>query len=239
MSGHSKWSKVKHQKATTDAVKSRAFTKASRALTVSVKEGGGITDPDKNFHLRLAIEQARAVNMPKDTIERAIEKGAGIGAQAFEQRVYEGYGPGGVAYVVEAMTDNHQRTGSEMKHQFDRFGGTLASPGAVLFQFKKCGVLLISKASGSLDVVLEAALVAGADDVIEREDVFEVYTQVSRLSSIKKLLEDRGFVIDVTDLVERSTVTVRPPSDIRAANEELFESLESLDDVQKIFTTME
>src|SRR3989338_10745888 len=145
MSGHSKWSKVKHQKATTDAVKSRAFTRASRAITVSVKEGGGIADPDKNFRLRLAIEQAKAVNMPKDTIERAIEKGSGAGAAAYENLLYEGYGPGGVAYLVEAATDNHQRTVSEVKHVFDHAGGTLAAPGAVSYQFRRSGVVLVSK----------------------------------------------------------------------------------------------
>jgi YebC/PmpR family DNA-binding regulatory protein len=221
MSGHSKWSKVKHQKAATDVVKSRAFTKASRGLTVSVREGGGITDPEKNFHLRLAIEQARSVNMPKDTIERAIEKGAGAGAQVFEQLIYEGYGPGGVAYLVKAATDNHQRTGAEMKHQFDRFGGSLATPGAVLYQFVQNGLMVIPKLSYTYDTV------------------FEVYTQTILLSSVKKKLEDNGFVIDVTTLVYRSTVLMRPVDDIRQKNEELIESLETLEDVQKVFTTME
>lgn len=239
MSGHSKWSKVKHQKATTDVVKSRAFTKASRGLTVSVREGGGITDPEKNFHLRLAIEQARAVNMPKDTIERAIEKGAGIGAQAYEQLIYEGYGPGGVAYLVQAATDSHQRTGAEMKHQFDRLGGSLATPGAVLYQFAHNGVMVIPKSPYTYDAVLEAALLAGADDVVMQDDVYEVYTQVAMLSLVKKQLETSGFAIDVTDLVYRSTVLVQPVDDIRQKNEELIESLESLDDVQKVFTTME
>lgn len=239
MSGHSKWSKVKHQKATTDAVKSRAFTKASRALTVSVREGGGITDPEKNFHLRLAIELARSVNMPKDTIERAIEKGAGAGAQAFEQLVYEGYGPGGVAYIVEAATDNHQRTGAEMKHQFDRAGGSLATPGAVSYQFIRNGVLLVTKSSHTFDSVFEAALKAGADDVIERDDVFEVYTAVTGVSSAKRELEAAGFVTEGMELIHRSKMTVRPADDVRRYNEELIESLEGLDDVQHVFTTME
>lgn len=239
MSGHSKWSKVKHQKATTDAVKSRAFTKASRGLTVSVREGGGITDPEKNFHLRLAIELARSVNMPKDTIERAIEKGAGVGAHAFEQLIYEGYGPGGVAYIVEAATDNHQRTGAEMKHQFDRSGGSLATPGAVSYQFQRNGVLLINKSSHAFDAVLEAALKAGADDVVERDDVFEVYTAVTGVASAKRELEAGGFAIEVMELVHRPNVSVRPPEDIRALNEALIESLEGLDDVQNVYTTME
>ncbi len=239
MSGHSKWSKVKHQKATTDAVKSRAFTKASRAITVAVREGGGIADPDKNFHLRLAIELARSVNMPKDTIERAIEKGVGGGGAALENLVYEGYGPGGVAYVVEATTDNHQRTGSEVKHQFDRFGGTLATPGAVLYQFQKSGVLLIAKAGNTFDSLLDRVIAAGADDLVEQEDVFEVYTASTMLDKVKKQLESEGSIIESAEFIMRSTMQVAVSDAIREKNEALTEALESLEDVQHIYTTME
>ena len=137
MSGHSKWSKVKHQKATTDVVKGAAFTKASRAITLAVREGGGIPDPEKNFRLRLAIEKARAVNMPKENIARAIDKATGGGAGDIEQVVYEGYGPGGVAFMIEAATDNRNRTVSVVKNMFERNGGTLAGPGAVSFLFTK------------------------------------------------------------------------------------------------------
>lgn len=137
MSGHSKWSKVKHQKATTDLAKAAAFTKASRAITVAVKEGGGITDPIGNFRLRLAIDKAREVNMLKDTIQRAIEKASGEGANAFEQVTYEGYGPGGAAILIEGTTDNRNRTTSQIKNVLERNGGSLARPGAVQFQFTK------------------------------------------------------------------------------------------------------
>lgn len=137
MSGHSKWSKVKHQKATTDLAKAAAFTKASRAITVAVKEGGGITDLNGNFRLRLAIDKAREVNMPKDTIQRAIEKASGEGANAFEQVTYEGYGPGGAAILIEGTTDNRNRTTSQIKNVLERNGGSLARPGAVQFQFTK------------------------------------------------------------------------------------------------------
>lgn len=137
MSGHSKWSKVKHQKETTDAVKSQAFTRTSRALTVAVKEGGGVSDPNKNFRLRLAIDQARAVNMPKETIERAIERGVGGGSDPVESVTYEGYGPGGVAYLVYATTDNHQRTAALLKHTFEHEGGSLSAPHAVEYLFEK------------------------------------------------------------------------------------------------------
>ncbi|HLD25102.1 MAG TPA: YebC/PmpR family DNA-binding transcriptional regulator [Patescibacteria group bacterium] len=137
MSGHSKWSKVKHQKQTTDAAKAQAFTRASHALAISVKEGGGVTDPNKNSRLRLAIEQARAVNMPKDTIERAIRRASSAQGKDTQHILYEGYGPGGVAYIVETETDNHQRTGAALKHIFEHAGGTLASPGAVEYLFSK------------------------------------------------------------------------------------------------------
>lgn len=239
MSGHSKWSKVKHQKATTDAVKSQSFTKASRGLTVAVREGGGITDPEKNFHLRLAIEFARSVNMPKDTIERAIEKGAGVGAAAYETLVYEGYGPGGVAYIVVAATDNHQRTGSEIKHQFDRAGGSLAAPGAVTYQFRKNGVILVSKTGRSFDDMVEMVIRLGGDDVIEKEDVYEIYTAATELSRVKLQLEGEGVVIEHTELIMRASTPVAPGEEIKAKNDALVAVLESLDDVQKVYTTME
>lgn len=239
MSGHSKWSKVKHQKATTDAVKSRAFTRASRGLTVSVREGGGITDPDKNFHLRLAIELARAVNMPKDTIERAIEKGAGTGAGSFETLLYEGYGPGGVAYVVQAATDNHQRTAAVVKHAFEHADGSLAVPGAVMYQFSRNGVLLIPKEARLLDAMIELALGAGADDVIERDDVFEVYTKHTMLSSVQQQFKISEIAVEHAELIMRPKTFVQPDEGVRQKNEQLIDSLELLDDVQAVFTTME
>lgn len=239
MSGHSKWSKVKHQKATTDAVKSRAFTKASRGITVAVREGGGISDPDKNFRLRLAVEFAKSVNMPKDTIERAIEKGTGAGGVVYENLLYEGYGPGGIACLVEAATDNHQRTASEIKHEFDHAGGSLASPGAVSYQFKKRGLVLVSKASASPDSMLELALSAGADDVVEREDVYEIFTKSAELSQVKRALESAGMTIDHVGFIMQSDSQVSPVESVRQRIEQLVESLEALDDVQNVYTTME
>ncbi len=239
MSGHSKWSKVKHQKATTDAVKSRDFTKASRALTVAVKEGGGVTDPDKNFRLRLAVELAKSVNMPKDTIERAIERGNATGGAAFEQLVYEGYGPGGVAYLVEAATDNRQRTGALVKHAFDHAGGSLATPGAVGFQFAKNGVILIKKEGAPFDRVFEAALRANAIDAVEQNDVFEVYTNDRELYSAKTLLEREGFVVEHADVVMKPINVLAPTQEVREQNDRLTEALESLDDVQRVYTNME
>lgn len=234
MSGHSKWSKVKHQKATTDVVKSAAFTKATHAITIAVKEGGGITDPNSNFHLRLAVEKARAVNMPKENIERAIAKAAGEGNVSLEQMMYEGYGPGGVAMVIEATTDNRQRTVSQVKNVLERAGGSLASPGSVLYMFEKRGVLTSPK-TVSFDAMLSAAVDAGADDVVERTDLFELYTAPTALFHVKKTLEEKGIAIDNSVLIMHPTAT-------RAGEEQkinsLVEALEELEDVQTVYTNL-
>ncbi|MCX6793930.1 MAG: YebC/PmpR family DNA-binding transcriptional regulator [Candidatus Gottesmanbacteria bacterium] len=180
MSGHSKWSKVKHQKATTDVVKSFAFTKASHAITVAVKEGGGITDPVSNFHLRLAVEKAHAVNMPKENIERAIAKAAGEGAAAIEQIMYEGYGPGGVAILIHAATDKRQRTVSQIKNVLERAGGTLVSPGGVNFLFERRGTIIEPKQG--MGIALNEEQKRRTDALIkeleELDDVQTVFTNL-------------------------------------------------------------
>jgi YebC/PmpR family DNA-binding regulatory protein len=198
-----------------------------------VKEGGGITDPGSNFHLRLAIEQARAVNMPKENIERAIAKASGEGASAIEQIAYEGYGPGGVAMIIMAATDNRQRTVSQIKNVLERAGGTLAAPGAVEFLFKKRGVLTVPKSGLTLDRLIEAAVDAGADDVVEAADFFEVYTGPTGLFHVKKSLEEKGIVIDNAVLIMHPTTRVRGSAD------SLVGELESLDDVHAVFTNIE
>lgn len=238
MSGHSKWSKVKHQKATTDAVKSASFTRASRGITVAVKEGGGIADPDKNFRLRLAIEFARSVNMPKDNIERAIERAKGSESGMLDTVVYEGYGPGGVAVLVMAATDNHQRTSANVKHQFDRSGGSIASPGAVGYLFQKRGILLLEKSGTSFDAVLDAAITGGADDVVEKDDVFEVYTKAADLFAIKTALAPT-FAITHAALIMHPNLLVSVSDEIRVKIEELVEILESDEDVLEVYTNME
>ena len=238
MSGHSKWSKVKHQKATTDVVKSFAFTKASRAITVAVKEGGGITDPASNFHLRLAVEKAHEVNMPKENIERAIAKAAGEGAAAIDQMTFEGYGPGGVAILIEAFTDNRQRTVSQVKNVLERSGGALASPGAVSFQFVRRGVLTVPKPRITYDALLTAACDAGADDVIETTDLFEVYTQVAALPVVKQSLEALKIPIENTVRIMHPTTPVAGDESLRAKTDDLVMALGELDDVQTVFTNL-
>jgi YebC/PmpR family DNA-binding regulatory protein len=236
MSGHSKWSKVKHQKAVTDAVKGREFTKASRAITIAVREGGGIADPNQNFRLRLAVEKARMVNVPKENIQRAIEKGKGTEGVQIEQMMYEGYGPGGVAMCIDAATDNRQRTVAAVKALLDRGGGTLASPGAVSYQFDRCGLLIVPKGTWTLDQVFEVALTAGATDVVEKDDVFEVYTQVGDLFSAKQYLEQKSMTPIDAIIIMRPKMEIEVPLDLQPKVDKLVEALEALDDVQTVFT---
>ena len=236
MSGHSKWSKVKHQKATTDAVKGREFTKASRAITVAVREGGGVIDPEHNFRLRLAVEKAHMVNMPKENIERAIQKGTGGGGAQIEQVMYECYGPGGVAVCIEAATDNRQRAVSEIKNVLERAGGTLAGPGAVAYLFERCGILVVAKGSHSFDDMLEMALTAGASDVVEKDDAFEIYTPVTSLSQAKTYLTQKGIPIDHTAIIMKPKTEIAVDPSTAERVEKLVEALESLDDVIAVYT---
>ncbi len=235
MSGHSKWSKVKHQKATTDVAKAIAFTKASRGITVAVREGGGISDPDKNFHLRLAIEKARFVNMPKENIERAIEKGRGASGETYEQITYEGYGPGGVAVFIEAATDNRQRTASFVKQALDRAGGALGGPGAVSYLFDRVGVMTVPRVGVSADRVFSVALDAGAQDVLEADDVFEIYTAPEDLLRVKKGIEGE-LACENAMIVMKPKVMATVNGDTEVKVNNLVEALEALDDVQMVFT---
>lgn len=238
MSGHSKWSKVKHQKASTDAVKSQAFTKTSRAITIAVTQGGGIGDPEKNYHLRLALEKAREVNMPKDTIERAIERGTKGGSNGIESILYEGYGPGGVALVVEAATDNRARTVSEIKHVLERLGGTLAGRDAVNFLFTQVGEIKVPTGAVTLERMMEIAIDAGADDVAESGDFLVLYTKTTMLSHVKEKIEKAGIPIVDSGFVFKPLAPVAPDPRIAQRIQELTHELESLDDVQKVFTNV-
>lgn len=236
MSGHSKWSKVKHQKATTDVVKAREFTKASRGITIAVKEGGGVTNPDDNFRLRLAIEKAKEVNMPKVNIDRAIEKGSGTGSVAIERIMYEGFAPGGVALCIDATTDNKQRTVAEVKNVLERAGGSLGGPGAVSYLFARCGLLAVQKGSQSVDTMYTIAIDTGADDVQEKDTVFELYTTMELLFSTKKKLEERGIMVEGVALVMKPKIFVGGDESTLARVEQLAQDLEDLEDVQAVYT---
>ncbi len=237
MSGHSKWSKVKHQKAGTDAVKSSAFTKASRAITLAVREGGGITDPSKNFRLRLAIDSARGVNMPKDTIDRAIERAGGSGAGELVSVLYEAYGPAGAAILIEAATDNRQRTVSEVKNIIERAGGNLAAPGSVGYQFQKCGVVTVGRIEGlTYDQVLAAAIDAGATDVVVTDDMYEVYAEYETTATVAEKLKNASLPVDASRHIFRPANTIDIPEPARRAATKIVELLEQHPDVQAVYT---
>lgn len=238
MSGHSKWSKVKHQKATTDVAKAAAFTQASRAITVAVKEGGGVTNPNDNFHLRLAIEKARAVNMPKENIERIIDKAKGEGGNAIMTVSYEGYAPFGVALFIEGATDNINRTVGFVKQILEHAGGGLASPGAVSYLFTKKGVVTVSRNTCTYDDLFAAAVDLGALDVVETEDMYEVYSAPTDLAKMKAGIEEKKIETDTAQLVMVPMTTVALPEDKRAIVMEVIEKLESLDDVQEVYSNL-
>jgi len=237
MSGHSKWSKVKHQKATTDVAKAAAFTQASRAIAVAVKEGGGITNPNDNFHLRLAIEKAHDVNMPKENIERIIDKAKG-GKDAITTVTYEGYAPFGVAIYIEGATDNGNRTVSFIKQILEHAGGAMASPGAVSYLFERKGVITIPVSSVPFDDVFAIAVDSGAFDVIELSDVFEIYTKPTEVMKIRDIFEEKGIHTEMARLVMHPVSSIELPEDKHGIVSEVIERLEALDDVQEVYTNL-
>ena len=240
MSGHSKWATIHRQKEVTDAKRGQAFTKLANAIIVAVRAGGGMTDPDSNFKLRLAIEKARQFNMPKENIQRAIERGGGAGgAGQWEEVVYEGYGPGGIAIVVEAATDNKQRTAQEIKNLFEKGGGSLAGPGAVAYQFEKKGFLTLAKPQNTEEEILRI-IDLGVEDVEEAPDALEVYTKPEELDLVKKKLEEAGFTVTSFEQIMKPKITI-DVTQIEKARQILsfLEKLEDNDDVQKVFANFD
>ncbi|HJU46962.1 MAG TPA: YebC/PmpR family DNA-binding transcriptional regulator [Gaiellaceae bacterium] len=240
MSGHSKWSSIKHKKGAADAKRGKLFSKLSRAIIVAAKEGGG--DPANNLSLQNAIEKARSFSMPKDNIERAIAKGAGEGADgaSFETVVYEGYGPEGVAVIVEALTDNRNRTASDVRHLFTKHGGNLGATGAVAWQFERRGVILVPADGVDEDELVLAAADAGADDVQLDGDTFEVSSAPEELSVVRESLEDAGFTIEsaALSMVPKTTVAVADES-VAKKIVRLVEGLEDNDDVQDVYANFD
>ena len=234
MSGHSKWSTIKRQKGANDAKRGALFTKVAREISVAARQGGG--DPDANYRLRLAIEKARAVNMPADNIKRTIEKATGGGdAEQFEEIVYEGYGPGGVAVLVEAATDNRNRTAADVRSIFTKAGGQLAGSGAVAWQFEPRGLIAIAQNGQDADEVALAAIDAGAEDV-DTDDpaAIEIFTSPADLERVRQALEAAGIGIDSAESTMIAKQTVELDSTKARQALRLVEQLEDLDDVQRV-----
>ncbi len=233
MSGHSKWSQIKRQKGANDAKRGAVFTKLGREITIAARAGGG--DPDANYRLRLAIENARAANMPADNIKRAIDKAIGGGAaEQYEEITYEGYGPGGVAILVEAATDNKNRTAADVRAMFTKAGGQLAGAGAVAWQFEPLGIVAIAVAGNDPDEVALAAIDAGADDVDTESDPIEVVTDPTRLEQLRKSLEGAGMPIESAEVTMHAKAPIEVDEHVARQNLRLMELLEDLDDVQRV-----
>jgi YebC/PmpR family DNA-binding regulatory protein len=240
VSGHSKWSSIKHKKGAADAKRGKLFSKLSRAIIVATREGG--PDPAANLGLQNAIEKARSYSMPKDTIERAIAKGSGADAEsaAFETVVYEGYGPEGVAVLVETLTDNRNRTASEVRHLFSKHGGNLGTTGAVAWQFERKGVVVVSADGVDEEELLLVAADAGADDVEQDGSSFQVSSPPSELVAVREALEAGGFHVESAELamIPSTTVAIEDEGTARRLLR-LVEGLEDFDDVQDVYANFD
>ncbi|MBW1916640.1 MAG: YebC/PmpR family DNA-binding transcriptional regulator [Deltaproteobacteria bacterium] len=239
MSGHSKWSTIKRRKGAQDAKRGKIFSKLIKEITVAARLGGG--DPTGNPRLRAAIEAAKAENMPKDNIDRAIKKGTGeLEGSSYEEVIYEGYGPAGVAMLVESLTDNKNRTVSDIRYLFSKYGGSMGEAGCVSWMFDKKGVIVFDKASVNEDELLEAALEAGADDLQEGESELEVLTEPGNFEAVKKALEDKGFNYLLAEIQMHPKSTVRIEEEKSAQQVlKLMEMLEDHDDVQHVFANFD
>lgn len=238
MAGHSKWANIKHRKAAQDAKRGKIFTKVIRELVVAARLGG--PDPNDNPRLRAVMDKALTANMKKDTIERAIERGAGSGDDDnYEELTYEGYGPGGVAIYIEAMTDNRNRTVAEVRHAFSRNGGNLGTDGSVAFLFSKQGVLSFAPGA-SEEQLMEVALEAGAEDIVEQDDgSYEVLTSTEAYLDVKEALVKAGLEPDNAEVTMVPSTTVELDREGAEANLKLIDMLEDLDDVQNVYSNAE
>jgi YebC/PmpR family DNA-binding regulatory protein len=240
LSGHSKWSSIKHKKGAADAKRGKLFSKLSRAIIVAAKEGGG--DPSGNLALQNAIEKAKSYSMPKDNIDRAIAKGSGADADAsaFETVVYEGYGPSGVAVIVEALTDNRNRTASDVRHTFAKNDGNLGGSGAVSWLFERRGVVLVPADGTDEDELMLAAAEGGAEDVALDGSSYQVLTEPENLAAVREAIEQAGFTVDSAELtmLPKTTVEVADEGDAKKVLR-LMDQLEDNDDVQDVYANFD
>lgn len=235
MSGHSKWHNIQARKGKADAQRSNVFTKLGREISVAVKEGG--PDPENNTRLRLAIQKAKENNMPNDTISKAIKKANGeLGTVNYENIVYEGYGIGGSAVIVECLTDNKNRTAGDVRHMFDKFGGSLGTSGSVSYLFKTKGQIIIEKTEQTtFDDIFMIAVDSGAEDIVEDEDSFEVFTAPQTFEAVCKALEDAGIILASKSITQIPDMYVELDEKQLATFEKMFDGLDALDDVQEIY----
>lgn len=240
MSGHSKWSNIKRKKEKTDGARAKIFTKIGRELAVAVKEGGG-ADPTSNSKLKDCIAKAKANNVPNDNIERIIKKAAGDSASdKYESIRYEGYGPCGVAVIVETLTDNRNRTAGDIRHYFDKFGGNLGTPGCVSFMFSAKGVIVIENENLDEDKVMEDALESGASDFMADDDVFEIYTEPEDFSNVRENLESKGYTFVSAEIeMVPSNYTSISDEENSLKMQKLLDMLDDNDDVQNVFHNWE
>jgi len=240
MAGHSKWAQIKHKKAVVDARKGKVFSKISREITVAAKLGGG--NPDMNPRLRLAIEKAKQVNMPSDNIKRAIQKGTGeLPGTSYEEVIYEGYGPGGVAIMIEVLTDNKNRTISEIRHIMSKHNGNIGEAGCVSWMFEKKGYILVNKNSIDEDTLMAEALEAGAEDFKNdpSEENYEIITAPEDLNSVKEHLESKGIKIGLAEITRIPQNYIKLEGDDAEKIMKLLSSLEDHDDVQNVYANFD
>lgn len=238
MSGHSKWSTIKHKKAATDARRGKLFTRLAREITIAAREGGG--NLDTNFRLRLAVDRAKADNMPKDNIERAIKRGTGeLKGEDLVEVMYEGYAPNGVALLVQVLTDNRNRTVADVRRVLTRQGGALAEAGAVAWQFARKGYIAIAPDGVDQEAVFEAAVEAGAEDVVFGDDLIEIYAELEDFQAVRQALEDAGIDFETAELamVPKTTLQLAEKDTLQVMG--VIEALEELDDVQQVYSNLD
>ena len=239
MAGHSKWAQIKRQKAANDAKRGQLYTKLGREITVSARDGGG--DPEMNFRLRLAIQRAKDANMPADTIERAVKRGSGELDDdiRLEDIFYEGYGPGGAALFIEALTDNRNRTVAELRNVLARGGGNLGESGSVAWMFDTRGQIIIELSNGDPDEAMLESIELGAEDVQEEDGTLVVLTLLEQLESVRRGMEELGYTVESAELTRVPKTMSEPDTDKATQSMRLIERVEDLDDVQKVYTNLE
>ena len=238
MSGHSKWSTIKHKKAAKDAQRGKLFTRLAREITIAAREGGSAIDT--NFNLRLAIDKAKSANMPKDNIERAIKRGTGeLKGGELAEVTYEGYAPNGVALLVQVLTDNKNRAVADIRRVLTRQGGTLANAGAVAWQFERKGYIAITPDGMDEDDIFEIAVEAGADDIVFSDDMIEVYTELDNFQAVRQALESKGIKFETSELsmIPQTTIQLEENETLKVMK--IIEELEELDDTQQVYSNLD